>query len=284
MKSNKIPLQCSKKTPAKNPAFSAPETSIIAQEMSNRSFDLNKVPDFSPAMEIGPGSRRSGVDVQVSVDLLLRAKDQLMKSADVDPPSKKILDDLINSVIEPLDLGAAVEKNRFLRYKIISEISLSDFSPAREIGTGSQDPRVKIVSEISLSDFSPAREIGTGSQDPREKIVSEISLSDFSPAREIGTGSQDPREKLVETAAASTDAEVIQAARTVLDIKATSTQEEIFPTPEEEEVADILLLLKSGKHSWSKEEVSLLMEKGVCEEGVKKAEDAITDGVEVGGD
>eukprot|EP00268_Persea_americana_P018596 TRINITY_DN19341_c0_g1_i2.p1 TRINITY_DN19341_c0_g1~~TRINITY_DN19341_c0_g1_i2.p1 ORF type:complete len:214 (+),score=48.77 TRINITY_DN19341_c0_g1_i2:90-731(+) len=182
--------------------------------MSNRPFDLNKVPDFSPAMEIGPGSRRSGVDVQVSVDLLLRAKDQLMKSADVDPPSKKILDDLINSVIEPLDLGAAVEKNRFLRYK----------------------------------------------------IVSEISLSDFSPAREIGTGSQDPREKLVETAAASTDAEVIQAARTVLDIKATSTQEEIFPTPEEEEVADILLLLKSGKHSWSKEEVSLLMEKGVCEE------------------
>ena len=86
--------------------------------MSNRPFDLNKVPDFSPAMEIGPGSRRSGVDVQVSVDLLLRAKDQLMKSADVDPPSKKILDDLINSVIEPLDLGAAVEKNRFLRYKV----------------------------------------------------------------------------------------------------------------------------------------------------------------------
>ncbi|KAJ8619367.1 hypothetical protein MRB53_027896 [Persea americana] len=207
--------------------------------MSNRPFDLNKVPDFSPEMEIGPGSRRSGVEVQVSVDLLLRARDQLMKSADMDPPSKKILEDLINSVIEPLDLGAAVEKNRFLRYKIVSEISLSDFSTAREIGTGSQDPRVK------------------------------ISLSDFSPAREIGTGSQDPREKLVETAAASTDAEVIQAARTLLDIKATSTQEETFPTPEEEEVGDILLLLKSGKHSWSKEEVSLLMEKGPRKSALK---------------
>ena len=141
--------------------------------MSNRPFDLNKVPDFSPEMEIGPGSRRSGVEVQVSVDLLLRARDQLMKSADMDPPSKKILEDLINSVIEPLDLGAAVEKNRFLRYKVY--VGLLSFFVRVSICFGCCSLRCRYDSRRRNDECSI----------PTFQIVSEISLSDFSPAREI---------------------------------------------------------------------------------------------------
>ncbi|RWR94541.1 hypothetical protein CKAN_02384000 [Cinnamomum micranthum f. kanehirae] len=208
-------MESSKKTSAKKTPATAKKTPATAknpaQEMSNRPSDLNKVPDSPPATEIRPESRRSGVEVQVSVDLLLRARHQVMKSADVDPPSKKILDDLINAVIEPLDLGAAVEKNRFLRCKIVSD----------EI-------------EMKLSHSSPAMEIGP------ENV------------------------ELVET----DTTEVIQAARTLLEIKSSSTKQQVFLTPEEEEAADILLVLKSSKEEvpWSTDEISLLMEKAACED------------------
>ncbi|RWR94543.1 hypothetical protein CKAN_02384200 [Cinnamomum micranthum f. kanehirae] len=207
-------MESSKKTSAKKTPATAKKTPATAknpaQEMSNRPSDLNKVPDSPPATEIRPESRRSGVEVQVSVDLLLRARHQVMKSADVDPPSKKILDDLINAVIEPLDLGAAVEKNRFLRCKIVSD----------EI-------------DIKLSHSLPAMEIGL------ENV------------------------KLVET----DTTEGIQAACTLLEIKSSSTEQQVFLTPEEE-AADILLLVKSSKEEvpWSTDEISLLMEKAACED------------------
>ncbi|KAJ8619397.1 hypothetical protein MRB53_027926 [Persea americana] len=89
----------------------------LATEIEHGSRDISELSRISGGSS---GSRTENVEVQVAVDLLLQARDQVVNSVDVDRRSKKIVDDLIKSVIDPSDL-VAMERERFycrLREKV----------------------------------------------------------------------------------------------------------------------------------------------------------------------
>ncbi|KAG7991135.1 hypothetical protein I3843_02G060300 [Carya illinoinensis] len=105
---------------AVNLALSASSESLVTSALTPSStvtVDMEGSGHLHETFELG-GSKISSVEAEIAVDFLKRSRSQVLKSADVDPQSKRIMDAIIEIVIDELHLRPE-EKDHFAELVIM---------------------------------------------------------------------------------------------------------------------------------------------------------------------